>query len=277
MSTPPAAARYTRRVRASEARVVENVLDFEHLPFVHAHAFSACEPLQSGDTGWRARVRLVGVGAEPGPDVLLALELDRPQRRYLVRTVEGPGSGTEIWTRIEPAGPDATDIAVGFHLPGLAERERGAVGAAYAALYARLWDEDEAMMRERQARLASRLVGARPRGGDRVALGPAAALAARAPCSIEAGGVPLRVAAIGGALVAHAAVCPHQGGALAVDPRDPEARVRCPWHGFAFDARSGALCEGRGAGLPFARPIEVDERGEAWLTLAPAVVEPASA
>jgi len=262
--TAPAAATYHRRVQTSEARVWENVLDFEHLPFVHAHAFSACVPLDAGEGGWRARVRLAAPAGAPGPEILLALELDRPARRYVARTVEGPGAGTEIWTRVGPAGPEATDIAVAFHVPGLAEDQRDAVGRAYTALYARLWDEDEAMMRRRQGVLDGCLIGARPQGGGRLALGPAAALAARAPCAIEPGGVPLRVVAVGGALFAHAAVCPHQGGPLDADPSDP-ARVRCPWHGFAFDARDGALCEGRGAGLPFARRVEVDERGEAWL------------
>jgi nitrite reductase/ring-hydroxylating ferredoxin subunit len=264
--TAPAAATYHRRVQASEARVWENVLDFEHLPFVHAHAFSSCEPLDADEGGWRARVRLAAPAGAPGPEILLALELDRPARRYVARTVEGPGAGTEIWTRVGPAGPEATDIAASFHVPGLAEGQRDAVGGAYTALYARLWDEDEAMMRRRQGALDGRLIGARPRGSGRLALGPAAALAARAPCAIEPAGVPLRVVAVGAALFAHAAVCPHQGGPLGADPADP-ARVRCPWHGFAFDVRDGALCAGRGAGLPFARRVEVDERGEAWLPL----------
>jgi len=114
------------------------VLDFEHLPFVHAHAFSACEPLDAGEGGWRARVRLAAPAGAPGPEILLALELDRPARRYVARTVEGPGAGTEIWTRVGPAGPEATDIAVAFHVPGLAEDQRDAVGRAYTALYARL-------------------------------------------------------------------------------------------------------------------------------------------
>ena len=267
MSAVPSAATYTRRVHAAEARVLENVLDFEHLPYLHAHAFSACDPLDSGADGWRARVRLTTPAGTPGAEILLALELDRAARRYVARTVEGPGAGTEIWTRLAPAGADATDIAVDFHVPGLAEGQRDAVGRAYLTLYQRLWDEDESMMRLREARLRHRLVGARPRSGGRLALGLAAELAARSPCVIEAHGVPLRIARIGGALVAHAAVCPHWGGPLGVDPTAPDVRVRCPWHGFAFDARNGALCSGRGAGLPFARALDVDEAGEAWLDL----------
>jgi nitrite reductase/ring-hydroxylating ferredoxin subunit len=124
------------------------------------------------------------------------------------------------------------------------------------------------MMRRRQDLLDQRLVGARPRAGPRVALGPAVALAARAPCELEAGGVPLRVAALGGALYAHSAVCPHQGGPLEPVAGEP-AVVRCPWHGFAFDLRDGSRCAGRGPGLPFARRIEIDANGDAWLPLDP--------
>jgi nitrite reductase/ring-hydroxylating ferredoxin subunit len=254
-------------VCASETRVLENVLDFEHLPYLHAHAFSACDPLESGAGGWRARVRLTTPAGAPGAEILLALELDRAARRYVARTVEGPGAGTEIWTRLAPAGKDATDVAVDFHVPGLSEGQRDAVGRAYVALYQRLWDEDESMMQAREAMLRRRLVGARPRSGGRLALGPAAELAAHAPCALEVDGVPLRIARIGGALVAHSAVCPHWGGPLGGDPSAPDVRLRCPWHGFAFDARDGALCSGRGAGLPFARAIEVDDAGVAWLDL----------
>jgi nitrite reductase/ring-hydroxylating ferredoxin subunit len=243
------------------------VLDFEHLPWLHAHAFAALAPLEAGDGGWRARVRLAAAGDAPGPEILLELALERPARRYVARTLEGPGSGTEIWTRLAPAGPEQTDVEVGFHVPGVAERGRDAVGAAYVRLYRRLWDEDEAMMRRRQEVLDRRLVGARP-GGGRLALGPAAALAARAPCAFEARGVPLRVVSVDGALFAHASVCPHQGGPLGDDGATP-ALARCPWHGFAFDVRDGARCAGRGPGLPFARRIEVDAHGDAWLRLDP--------
>ena len=263
---PAAAAVYKRRVRASEARVWENVLDFEHLPWLHGHAFAALEPLDAGELGWRARVRLAAPEGATGPEILLALELDRARRRYAARTLEGPGAGTEIWTRLAFLEPDVTEIEVAFHVPGLAERRRDAVGAAYVHLYTRLWDEDEGMMRRRQQVLDRRLVGARPRGGRRLDLGPAAALAARAPCEIEVEGVPLRVAALGDALFAHAAVCPHQGGPLEPDVARATV-VRCPWHGFAFDLRDGVRCAGRGAGLPFARRIEVDERGGAWLAV----------
>jgi len=256
-------ASYRRRVRASEERVWENVLDWEHLPWLHRHAFAACERLDSSRQGWRARVRLApGDGAR---EILLELEVLRGAGRYVARTREGPGAGTEIWTRVRAAGPAETEIEVDFHVPGVAERDRAALGAGYQQLYARLWDEDEAMMRRRAEVLSAGLLRAAPAPGE-LRLGPAAALRGRAPCVLHAGGVPLRVAAVGGALYAHSAVCPHWGGPLE-EQAEGDSGVRCPWHGYRFDVRSGKSEDGRGLRLPFARRIEVDAQGEARLSL----------
>jgi nitrite reductase/ring-hydroxylating ferredoxin subunit len=264
VSAAPLLARYARRVRASETRVWENVLDWEHLPWLHRHAFASCERLASSREGWRARVRLPPGGT--APEILLELETLRDAGRYVARTLEGPGAGTEIWTRVRVAGPQETDIEVDFHVPEVPEPARAALGAAYQRLYARLWDEDEAMMRRREAVLAGGLLRAPPAGGE-LRLGPAAALLARAPFVLEAGGVPLRIAVLGGELYAHSAVCPHWGGPLEEqDEGDP--CVRCPWHGYRFDVRTGSGAGGRALRLPFARRIEIDAHGEARLSLA---------
>jgi len=263
VSAAPPLASYRRRVRASEERVWENVLDWEHLPWLHRHAFSSCERLTASREGWRARAALAPGGA--AREILLELEVKRAAGRYVARTLEGPGAGTEIWTRVRAAGPGETDVEVDFHVPGVAPGDREALGAAYQKLYARLWDEDEAMMRRRAEVLAAGLLRAAPAGGE-LHLGPAAALRARAPCVVDAGGVPLRVARVDGALYAHSAVCPHWGGPLE-EPEAEAACVRCPWHGYRFDVRTGGSADGRALRLAFARRIEVDAGGEARLSL----------
>ncbi len=60
MSTesPTRVAVYRRTIRASLARAWENVLDWEHLPWLHRSAFSDIEHIDSGAWGWRARVGL---------------------------------------------------------------------------------------------------------------------------------------------------------------------------------------------------------------------------
>ena len=87
MTAPAPIASYRRRVRASEERVWENVLDFAHLPFLHRHAFLGCEPLGASREGWRARVRIPPAAAPR--EILLELETERSAGRYVARTAEG--------------------------------------------------------------------------------------------------------------------------------------------------------------------------------------------
>jgi nitrite reductase/ring-hydroxylating ferredoxin subunit len=266
----PALATYRRRVGASEARVWENVLDWEHLPWLHRHSFRAIERLASSREGWRARVRLPPAGER---EVEVELETFRASGCYVTRTRETGGT-SEIWTRVRPVAPDATEVEVSFHVGGVGEAERARVGAGYVRLYTRLWDEDESMMVRRQEVLDRHLLRARPDAAAGVlALGPATALRARAPLLVEAAGVPLRIVALGDALFAHAAVCPHLGGPLGEqEPDDP--CVRCPWHGYRYDVRDGRNPDGRPYRLPFARRVEVDARGEARLDLGEAEPSP---
>ncbi len=142
---------YRRELRACLERVWENALDWEHLPWLHSSSFSSIECLESGRWGWRARVGLQP--ADPAHPITIELILDRPKSRYVVRTLEGPGRGTEIWTRLESGADGRTRIEVEFRLPEVAPASAQILGAGYTRLYERLWDEDEAMMRHRQAGL----------------------------------------------------------------------------------------------------------------------------
>jgi nitrite reductase/ring-hydroxylating ferredoxin subunit len=272
MKLPPpeeAIAHYRRRVNASETRVWENVLDWEHLPWLHRHAFTDLELLAASRTGWRVNV---GAGSG-GPKLELELEAHRGAGTYVARTVAGPGAGTEIWTRVLPAGERVTEIDVAFHVPHVPETARAPVGRGFVQLYTRLWDEDEAMMRRRQDVLDAGFVRARPEPGPAIALGPADALRSRVPFETEAGGVPVRIALRGEALVAYASVCPHLGGPLVEDVDD--GCVRCPWHGYRFDPVSGSGIGDHGLRLPFAQRIEVDpETGEAHLSRPPVLSSP---
>ena len=86
----------------------------------------------------------------------LELLVERAASRYVSRTVEGDGVGTEIWTQLRGRAGNETDVEVEFHVPSVPADAVKAVAAAYTSLYTRLWDEDEAMMRERELRLVSR-------------------------------------------------------------------------------------------------------------------------
>lgn len=250
---PPRIALYERRIAASEQRVWENVRDWEHLPWLHHESFQTIECLDRGDWGWRARIGLQPEGAE----IELELRIDASANRYVARTRRGPGLGTEIWTALRPAGADHTDIGVGFHVPGVADP--GTAGAAFVQLYERLWDQDEAMMRVRTRELA-RLRQARTAPTAPLELGMAGELRSRLPLTVDWGRDRLRIIEIDGELVVHSAICAHWRGPLDAVPVE-DGCIRCPWHGYRFDLRTGRSADGRGLRLAPPPALEVDASG----------------
>ena len=260
MSETEPVAVYERRVHASAERVWENVRDWEHLPALHSRAFSAIDCEDEGAWGWRARIRSTQ-GAEP---FRLELRIDAEDSSYHSRTIEGPGAGTDIFTRVMPVAEDATDVRVEFYLPGLDATTGSAQGRGFVALYTMLWDEDEEMMRARQRFLDGNGPGvARPGEGERVSLGSAVALHEEGERIVEVGGEPFRIVAHSGGLVAHTTVCPHWGGPLEAAALEGGA-VICPWHGYRFDLATGRARD-RNCRLLARASVEVDAAGEAWI------------
>jgi len=246
------AATYTREVRAGIERMWENVLDWEHLPALHEIYFNHVALIDIGSWGWRIELTKAGTADRR---MLLELQIDRAKARYRVRTLAGEGTGTEIWTLLEALGPQRTAIEVHFYLPGHRPETLAVLGEKYRSSYARLWDQDEAMMVRREALLAR----SRTRSGGSGAslrLGPLSEL--RLPLLVELDGGPFRIIELeGGELVAHSTICPHWLGPL--DQAAPENGVlRCPWHGYRFDLRTGMSVDGRGCRLAPAPRVLVD-------------------
>lgn len=250
MSDLHSVAVYRRRIGASLERVWENVRDWEHLPWLHRESFAAIELEQQDERGWRAQIGLRGSG---GAQIRLEV-VASDERRYVSRTLAGPGAATEIWTRLAPVDARRTDIEVEFLVPDVAPGRGDALGAAYVSLYTRLWDQDEAMMRRRSFLLDA----PRPARAARepVDLGSAAEVEAKLPLRAEFGGRPVVVARIAGELLAYSALCPHALGPLDDTPI-VDGRVECPWHGKLFDVRSGRGC-GADAHMHLARAPRVE-------------------
>lgn len=262
------AATYERHVAASVARVWENVLDWEHLPWLHARAFCGIEPIAASPDGWEARVALPP--AESPHWIQIEVRLDRPRLRYVTRTLRGAGAGSEIWTTLEPRAPHETRVHVEFHLCGLPDAALPQAGAAYVELYRGLWDEDEAMMVERERVLGARRAHA-PATSDvfaPVSLGARDALEAKLPLVIEVGGRRVRVVSHDGTLRAHAAECPHLGGPLDRCDVGADGTLTCPWHGWRFDVNGGRRVDADGPSLWTLAVVE-DAAGEVWLERMP--------
>jgi len=235
---------YRRTLPVNLERMYENTLDWEHLPYVHASSFKDIDCLEAGAWGWRARL----VDAADNESVI-ELRLDRQLRRWITCNLEGPNTGAEIWTHVFPLDPEHLSIVVDFFVPGVAAADRDKVGRAYASLYARLYDEDVMMMVQRQQHLDERVVSSE----TRIDLGPRTGL--EFPLTTHLGTRRIVVAELAGDLVAYPALCPHQLGPLQDAPLEA-GQVRCPWHGYRFDVRSGECVSGASCRL---RVFDVNE------------------
>lgn len=232
-------ATYQRRLKASEARAWENVLDWEHLPHLHDSSFSELDLQDAGAWGWRAVTR--GQPAGSAGETLIELVVDRPNNRYVSRTLEGGIPGMEIWTTVTPVGPRETDIEVEFHIPGMSEPDTDKLGAYMVGLYTTLWDEDEQMMVDRQKALDAR----RDRNQNsnepshEIDLGPSETVRSNLPLTHRHEGHAIRVIEQAGDLRAYLAECPHMLAPLEDIAPDAEGCITCPWHGYRFDTATG--------------------------------------
>lgn len=249
-SAAPAAV-YDRVIAASLDRIWENVLDWEHLPYLHAQSFAAVRPLSAGNDGWRAILDLPGGSGTTEVEVTL----ERPRLRYTTATVAGFGEGSRIVTTLTPVARDSTAIHVEFVLPWAPSGAAARIGEAYKAMYAVLWDQDEAMMVRRQQLLD----GVGPvAASDRIELGHLDDLRAHLPLQLEVGSARVVLFEEAGELLVADLLCPHLGGPLEARA---DRQLVCPWHGYRFDARTGASCDGRSLRLRRTARAHVEEGG----------------
>jgi nitrite reductase/ring-hydroxylating ferredoxin subunit len=149
-----------------------------------------------------------------------------------------------------PRAAHQTDVVVDYHVPEADPNRLAMIGAAFVAIYERLWDEDEAMMVAREAALVRR-----PVAPLRVDLGAESTLAL--PFEFACGSGLFRLVRHKGELVAHSRLCPHWLGPLD-GAIDGDGVVTCPWHGYRFDVTGGHSCDGRRLRLAPAPRIIID-------------------
>ncbi len=236
---------YERVIEASLARAWENVLDWEHLPHLHNSSFSSLDLEDAGPWGWRARTK--GVPEATSPETLIELVVDRPNSRYVSRTLEGGLPGMEIWTRFSKVEDHKTQIKVEFHIPNVDEDGAAKLGELMLGLYEILWDEDERMMMERQAALDAKVEDNNE--NLPIDLGDADSLSKKLPLTIDIKGKPVNIIKIDDTLHAYSAECPHMLAPLSGEPVDDEGCITCPWHGYRFDIKSGKVTNGKNLSL----------------------------
>ena len=222
-------ARYQRTIDAPLERVWENVLDWEHLPHLHASSFNYIELDDGGEWGWRTWSDAEHAGH---------LELCVASRgSYVARSYVGSVQVSEIWTSLEPRAQN-TDIDVTFYFPNVEQGASAGLGDTILALYSQLWDEDEAMMRERHRRLAERRDASQS-----ITLGDRDALVRRLrdgdTIRFQLRRREYQLRYHNGELLAHPTICPHLLGPLGAGDLS-NGRLTCPWHGYQFDLATGA-------------------------------------
>jgi nitrite reductase/ring-hydroxylating ferredoxin subunit len=252
------AGTYRRSLPVDLERLYENALDWEHLPWVHPAAFRSIECVDLTPRSWRARTE-----SPAGASSVIELTLDRACRRWVTRVLEGEGRGNEIWTHVWPAGARQVDIVIDFYLPAVPAPARSRVGAAYARLYAQLYDEDVAMMVERTRQL-DRRPGLESRAPQQLALGARQDLSL--PVRVMLGGREFVIVASDGALRAFPAQCPHMLGPLEAAGVEDGA-VTCPWHGYRFDLATGRNLSGKTCALHPLPSVTVAADGVVWVSL----------
>ena len=203
-------------VRASAVRVIEDELDWEHLPHVHAFAFESIALNHADRNGWDARVVLRG-----GQALRMTVTLDADRLGYCNRTFDEEGYEIGRTTcRTLPAGDERTTMRLRFFVPDHPGLDIAAAGEFYATLWNQLIDEDEPKMIHRARALKE---GAKLHKSRR------------------------QVALADGSIIDVPLACPHQGLPLDCEP-DAHGVMICPWHGYRFDARTGQCLSGQISG-----------------------------
>jgi nitrite reductase/ring-hydroxylating ferredoxin subunit len=221
-------ASYDRLIRAPLERVWENVLDWEHLPYLHKTSFSYVELDTGGPWGWRT-----WSDESHNDHIELCIASDDS---YVARSYQQGHQISEIWTRLTEDNGD-TAINVEFHIPDVSNDDVDKLGNMMISLYTRLWDEDEAMMRQRHIRLHEhRSESAQQLLGSIIELKKRLSRGERIIFQLKQREFQLREHE--GELIVHATICPHRLGPL-TDCDLSNKILSCPWHGHQYDLDSG--------------------------------------
>jgi nitrite reductase/ring-hydroxylating ferredoxin subunit len=212
---------FDRIINANTERVWENVLDWEHLAWLHDTSFDYNELDAAGEWGWR-------VWSDSAHKNHIELCVNRDQSTYVARSYLAGEQISEIWTTITANNGD-TSINVSINAPNIDIKKLPKLSAIYLNLYTQLWDEDEQMMIRRQAKLSDR-----SHGPDSINLGALDALEAEKIVKLGRHEWQIRKSYKG--IEVYAANCPHLLGPLG---QNTDNQVVCPWHGYRFDIISG--------------------------------------
>lgn len=233
--------RYERELAISMPRMMENALDWEHLPSLHASSFSDIRCLAAGAWGWLAQLELPPLGS--GQTQVVSLRLDSAAHYWVSSVVSGLGQGVQVHTQAEVLNEKCIRVVVEFYFPVAPKDQQEQQGLLdyFCQQYATLYDEDFDMMEGRERALFDRrsqqqlLIAAT---SEQRSLELSKVSQLNLPYKFELAGQAMVLRRCSdGEWVAHSALCPHLLGPLYGDCQEGDTLV-CPWHGYRFDLRS---------------------------------------
>lgn len=259
--------KYYREMDVSMDRMMENALDWEHLPHLHNSSFADLDKLEAGNWGWRAHLELPPKGSDNTQVVQLLLD---SEKHYWVSTIlTGFGEGSEIHTQAEvisaPGEEERISVTVEFFFPiePSSEEEKEGLFSYIKTQYALLYDEDFAMMKGRQDALLAQQTESVNKA-EAICLGKPEQLSL--PMTVDFEGQSICIREFEGKLVAHAALCPHLLGPLDQADCVQGNELVCPWHGYRFDLATGKSTQGKKIHVAQAVTVELDQAShEVWL------------
>lgn len=235
--------RYRRELDIPMSRMMENALDWEHLPFLHHSSFSDLKAINFGSWGWRAQAELPPAGSNNTQ--VLQLLLDKQKHYWATTVLDGFAAGVQVHTQANTLNNDSgapkIEVLVDFYFPAVInsnDTEKANLLAYMQKQYATLYDEDFDMMSARHNALQESVEQTKgsSKVNNTINLGPRKNL--KLPYRFDLDGRPFCLREVEGEPIVHSAICPHLLGPLDGDCLEGDTLV-CPWHGYRFDVNSG--------------------------------------
>lgn len=226
-------------------RIVENLMDWEHFPYIHPENFASTELLEDGPGWYRVRLRLTGT--DKLAQILVVLYAARHDHgRWSIIVEEGPQAGHHTYTVASECGEGSIATHVTFYAPTPPRNEvvRKAMLRVFRQQYDLFYAQDTVMMTERQ-RALKRVAAQTHEPAPGVPLGTVEEVVQRAPFGVLVGGHRFWIRHHEGVLESLPADCPHLLGPLPCPGPDDGSTVVCPWHGYTFDVHEGRSNDGR--------------------------------
>ncbi len=244
---------YRRAMPVTMARMMENALDWEHLPTLHASSFASIDLIDSGPWGWQAEAELPAPDGTPsGHKQLIELLVNTKAHHWVTTILGGAGEGNQIHTQAVMLDDGDLEVRVDFFVPdsGLSDDQCRQYGDVLSTIYAQLYDEDESMMARRQSEMQAWSAHRKQKADPEIDrdLGPVDGVRASAPHIVPFNGGRFKLDWDGECFTVFSVRCPHMLGPLDDAPVEGGV-VTCPWHGYRFDVASGGCLEHPGMRL----------------------------